>query len=147
MTGFYLITGFLGAGKTTFLKGFVRLFPGQGIGVLVNEFGREDVDSVLLSEFRACLEEVHSGSIFCACRAEQFADALTRLLDKAPDVLVAETSGLADPTQIRQILEEHPGPRKSSTGAASVWPTPVILKRCTPRPWPAASSWRWRMWR
>lgn len=108
MTGFYLITGFLGAGKTTFLKEFVRLFPGQGIGVLVNEFGKEDVDSVLLSEFQARMEEVHSGSIFCACRVEQFADALTRLLERSPDVILAETSGLSDPTQIRQILADHP---------------------------------------
>lgn len=108
MTSFYLITGFLGAGKTTFLKEFVRLFPGQRLGVLINEFGKEDVDSVLLSEFQAQMEEVHSGSIFCACRAEQFADALTRLLDRSPDIILAETSGLSDPTQIRQILADHP---------------------------------------
>ena len=44
----YLITGFLGAGKTTFLKNFIRLFAGQKIQLIINEFGQEGVDGVLL---------------------------------------------------------------------------------------------------
>lgn len=107
MTGFYLITGFLGAGKTTFLKEFVRLFPAERLAVLINEFGKEDVDGVQLRTLGAQLQEVHNGSIFCACRAEQFADALTSLLEKEPETILVETSGLSDPTQIRAILAAH----------------------------------------
>ena len=44
MSDLYLITGFLGAGKTTFLKNFVREFPGDRLHLIVNEFGKESVD-------------------------------------------------------------------------------------------------------
>ncbi|MDD3693057.1 MAG: GTP-binding protein [Oscillospiraceae bacterium] len=107
MAKMYVITGFLGAGKTTFLKEFARLLTGEKLAVLVNEFGKEDVDSKLLRELNAAMEEVHSGSIFCACRIEQFSDALSRLLKDNPDIILVETSGLSDPTRIRTLLAEH----------------------------------------
>ena len=44
MTKLYLITGFLGAGKTTFLHQFVRLFPDRRTAIVVNEFGKQGVD-------------------------------------------------------------------------------------------------------
>lgn len=100
----YLITGFLGAGKTTFLQQFVRLFHGKKLAMVINEFGREDVDGQLLRELHAKLESIHSGSIFCACRLEQFEHALTGLLEDQPDVVLVETSGLSDPTNIREVL-------------------------------------------
>ena len=71
MQRLYLITGFLGAGKTTFLKNFIRLFPGQKIRLIVNEFGREGVDGALLTELDAFLTEIAGGSVFCACRMDQ----------------------------------------------------------------------------
>lgn len=40
----YLITGFLGAGKTTFLKNFARQFAGRRLRLIINEFGRAGVD-------------------------------------------------------------------------------------------------------
>ncbi|HCA30953.1 MAG TPA: hypothetical protein DEP23_16055 [Ruminococcaceae bacterium] len=108
MTKLYVITGFLGAGKTTFLMEFARLLTVEKLAVLVNEFGKEDVDGKLLRELNAAMEEVHSGSIFCACRVEQFSDALSRLLKDSPDIILIETSGLSDPTRIRKLLNEHP---------------------------------------
>ena len=61
MSRLYLITGFLGAGKTTFLKSFIRLFEGQRIQLIVNEFGREGVDGALLAELGAYLKEIAGG--------------------------------------------------------------------------------------
>ena len=56
MSRLYLVTGFLGAGKTTFLKRFLRLFAGQKIQLIVNEFGKEGVDGALLADLGArCL--------------------------------------------------------------------------------------------
>ncbi|MDD2361998.1 MAG: GTP-binding protein [Oscillospiraceae bacterium] len=108
MTKLYVITGFLGAGKTTFLKELAREFQDEKLAVLVNEFGKESVDSKLLSDLGAAMEEVHSGSIFCACRVEQFSDALSRLLDDSPDTILVETSGLSDPTRVNTLFSEHP---------------------------------------
>ena len=72
----YLITGFLGAGKTTFLKNFARQFAGRRLRLIINEFGRVGVDGTLLRELDAALDEISNGSIFCACRLDQFEAAL-----------------------------------------------------------------------
>lgn len=104
MTKLYLITGFLGAGKTTFLKAFVGLFRGQKIALLINEFGKVSVDAALVSDLKASLAEVHGGSIFCACRLEQFEKGLAELVSQSPDVILVEASGLSDPTTIDSIL-------------------------------------------
>jgi len=106
MTKLYLITGFLGAGKTTFLKEFAKLFAGQRISILVNEFGKEDVDGQLLKDLQARLASIHNGSIFCACRLEQFEQALAEMAADEPDVILVETSGLSDPSSVTRILSE-----------------------------------------
>ena len=106
MVKLYLITGFLGAGKTTLLKNMVRLFAGERLAILVNEFGREDVDGKLLGELHVQLEEIHNGSIFCACRLDQFESSLSALLDNSPDTILVETSGLSDPSGIGRLLAQ-----------------------------------------
>ena len=107
MTEFYLATGFLGAGKTTFLKSFIRLFPGRTMRLIINEFGREGVDGTLLQEVGATLREISGGSIFCSCRLDKFEEALEDGLAAAPDLLIVEASGLSDPSNIRKVLEEN----------------------------------------
>ena len=105
MTALYLVTGFLGAGKTTFLREFLGLFDGLRTAVLVNEFGKTGVDGALLEESRPfALREVDNGSIFCACRLEQFADALEELCTLAPDIILIEASGLSDPAGLPEVL-------------------------------------------
>lgn len=105
MQRLYLITGFLGAGKTTFLKNFIRLFPGQKIRLIVNEFGREGVDGALLAELDAFLTEIAGGSVFCACRMDQFEKAL-RETAPGTDVILVEASGLSDPTGVRKLFAQ-----------------------------------------
>lgn len=107
MTKLYLVTGFLGAGKTTFLHQFVRLFPDKRLALVVNEFGREGVDGALLSDLGITLTEIDNGSIFCACKLEQFEEALIALLEQAPDLIFVEASGLSDPTSVRSILGQR----------------------------------------
>ncbi len=105
---FYLISGFLGAGKTTFLKNFVRLFLPRQIHLIINEFGREGVDGALLQEIGAELDEICNGSIFCSCRLDRFEDALKKAVQSCPDVILTEASGLADPTGIAAVLHRFP---------------------------------------
>lgn len=107
MTKLYLITGFLGAGKTTFLKKFVRLFPEKKIALIINEFGANGVDGALLQDLGAAMREIDNGSIFCSCRAEQFEHAVTELLEhQKPDLIFVEASGLADPSAVRSIFTQ-----------------------------------------
>lgn len=99
-----LITGFLGAGKTTFLKNLIGLLSGHRLRVIVNEFGREGIDGTLLREVAAEVEEINNGSIFCTCRLDKFEEALVRGAAQNPEYILVEASGLSDPTAIRKIL-------------------------------------------
>ena len=107
MAKLYLITGFLGAGKTTFLHQFVRLFPEKRSAVVINEFGKQGVDGALLADLDIQMKEINNGSIFCACKIEQFEDALLRLQDEALDYIFVEASGLSDPTAVGTILGQR----------------------------------------
>ena len=106
LTKIYLVTGFLGAGKTTFLKEFVRIFDGKKISVIVNEFGKAGVDGALLSDLALTLAEIDNGSIFCVCQLPNFERTLAAQLEEEPDVIVVEASGLADPTSVGGILAD-----------------------------------------
>ena len=106
MSRLYLITGFLGAGKTTFLKNFIRLFAGEKIQLIVNEFGQEGVDGVLLADLGAYLQEISGGSVFCSCRLDQFEKVLRQSADVAADVILVEASGLSDPTGVRKLFSQ-----------------------------------------
>lgn len=100
----YLITGFLGAGKTTFLKEFLPLFKDKTIHLIINEFGKAGVDGALLEETGAVMSQINNGSIFCACRLEQFEQELEKSMNQNPDFIIVEASGLSDPTNVEKIL-------------------------------------------
>ncbi len=102
----YLITGFLGAGKTTFLKNFIKIFENEQLYIIINEFGKVDVDGALLCEMQATLSRINNGSIFCACRLDKFEETLTQAMTQNPDVILVEASGLSDPTNVRRVLED-----------------------------------------
>lgn len=105
MTRFYLITGFLGAGKTSFLRGILPSLTGERVALIVNDFGREGVDAALLEGQGVAVSEIHNGSIFCACRSEQFREGVEEVLRQQPDLILTEASGLADPTNLNGVLE------------------------------------------
>lgn len=106
MTELYLITGFLGSGKSTFLKGFLRFFEGQNIQIIINEFGKEGVDGALLAYLQAGIAEITGGSVFCSCRIDQFENALQKFIRDDTQVVLVEASGLADPTGVKQVFFE-----------------------------------------
>lgn len=118
MTKLYLITGFLGSGKTTFLHSFAGLFPNQKIALVINEFGAAGVDGALLRDLQIQLTEINNGSIFCACKLEQFEDAVRRIMEAArPELIFVEASGLSDPTAVRGIFRPGAFPGLEYAGA------------------------------
>jgi len=108
MVQLYLITGFLGAGKTTFLKNLIQTMSSRRLRVIVNEFGKEGIDGQLLKELGVALDEINNGSIFCTCRLDKFEEVLDNALLDPPEILLVEASGLSDPTNIRKILSTNP---------------------------------------
>jgi len=66
----YLITGFLGAGKTTFLKNMIHLLAPKQM-YIINEFGKEGVDGKLLADMGATLAEINNGREFSVADATE----------------------------------------------------------------------------
>ena len=99
-----VITGFLGAGKTTIIRNMLMNAGGKKIALIINEFGDLGVDGDVLKGCGAdnCTEddiiELTNGCICCTV-ADDFIPTMTKLLEREnrPDHIVIETSGLALP--------------------------------------------------
>ncbi len=99
-----IVTGFLGAGKTTLIRHLLQNPGGRKIALIVNEFGDVGFDGALLADCDspACgkddIVELSNGCICCTV-AEDFLPAMEKILGRAapPDHIVIETSGLALP--------------------------------------------------
>lgn len=102
----FLITGFLGSGKTTFLNHFIDAFPPERkLTILMNEFGEIGIDGILVEGDDLDILEINRGSIFCACVKTDFIKGLVRILeDIQPDILVIEATGTADPGDMKRDL-------------------------------------------
>lgn len=101
----YLLTGFLGSGKTTFLKRILEDLSSEKVGVIMNEFGRISIDGEIIKKDGMEMVEINRGSIFCSCLKLNFAQAMMEMADKDLKYLFVESSGLADPSNIGEILE------------------------------------------
>ena len=102
----FLLTGFLGSGKTTFVRYLIDQYSSQGkkIAVVVNEFGKVSVDGPVLEQAAVQIEELNNGSIFCKCLEGRFVEALETISRKKPDIVLVESTGLADPTGMQDIM-------------------------------------------
>jgi len=106
-TDVYLITGFLGSGKTTFLNRIINAFPkDRQLMILMNEFGDLGVDGALVEGDDLDMLEISKGSIFCVCVKTDFIKGLMDIArNKQPDVLLIEATGIANPTDLKKDLQ------------------------------------------
>ncbi len=99
-----VITGFLGAGKTTLIQNLLRNANGRRLALIINEFGETGIDGELVKgcKIEGCPEEniveLANGCICCTV-ADDFLPTIQALLDRPnpPEHIVIETSGLALP--------------------------------------------------
>lgn len=109
-----LISGFLGAGKTTFLRHLLLDAKNRGlkVGVVINEFGVADIDGPILRASGAEILGSLAGG--CACCSSQDEMIWTMLelgrlgREKRPDAVLLEASGLADPLVMLDALTVAP---------------------------------------
>ncbi|GJD42791.1 P-loop guanosine triphosphatase YjiA [Methylobacterium cerastii] len=107
-----IVTGFLGAGKTTLVRHVVENAGGRRLAILVNEFGDVGFDKSFLAAcgIEGCTEdsivELPNGCICCTV-ADDFVPAMTALLDRPnpPEHILIETSGLALPKPLVQAFQ------------------------------------------
>ncbi len=101
----YFIVGFLGSGKTTFLKHFLQDFQDKKIAVVINDFGKTDIDAKLLADKIESLKEIHDGSVFCSCKSDQFVQGVTELSKEDVDIIIVESSGFANPNTLINVVD------------------------------------------
>ena len=107
-----VITGFLGAGKTTLIRHLMTNANGRKLAVLVNEFGSEGVDGEILKSCTAAncpaenIVELANGCICCTV-ADDFIPTMEELLARKvrPDHILIETSGLALPKPLLKAFD------------------------------------------
>jgi cobalamin biosynthesis protein CobW len=104
-----IVTGFLGAGKTTLIRHVLANAGGRRLAVIVNEFGDVGIDGEILKNCgdAACPEEniveLANGCLCCTV-ADEFVPALDAILSRKPEHIVIETSGLALPKPLVQAF-------------------------------------------
>ncbi len=107
-----LITGFLGSGKTTFLKKYAKYFMDKGmrIGILENDYGAVNVDMLLLNEFRGdnCELEMVAGGCDADCHKRRFKTKLIAMAMSGYSRVIIEPSGIFDVDEFFDVLHEEP---------------------------------------
>ena len=107
-----LITGFLGSGKTTFIKKYARYLieQGQNIGILENDFGAINVDMMLLRELEGenCELEMVAGGCDKDCYRRRFKTKLIAMGMCGYDRVLIEPSGIFDVDDFFDVLHEEP---------------------------------------
>ncbi len=105
---FYLVTGFLGSGKTTLIKQLIGCYAdSKKIAVVQNEYADVNIDSRELRQTGKSFEllEINNGSVFCVCLLGSFVHSLAGFIHQhQPDLIILEASGLSDPISISQII-------------------------------------------
>ncbi|MCS3470881.1 G3E family GTPase [Pseudomonas sp. JUb42] len=105
-----VISGFLGAGKTTLVNHLLSQNQHYKIGVVVNEFGEVGIDGQLIVSEQEALIEINNGCVCCTVRADLVASVkeMLELAGHRLDRLIIETSGLADPAPVLQTFLADP---------------------------------------
>ena len=107
-----LVTGFLGSGKTTFIKkyGAYLLRKGLKIGILENDYGAVNVDTMLLQELEGdnCVIESVAGACDADCHRRRFKTKLIALGMLGLDRVIIEPSGVFDVDEFFDVLYEEP---------------------------------------
>ena len=152
-----LITGFLGSGKTTFLRRYVQYLVAQGhsVCILENDFGAVNVDAMLLQDLigEHCDIETISGGCDCDTHQRRMRTKLISMAMRGFDRVVIEPSGIFDVDEFYDILRDEPLDRWYQLGnviaivdallpetlspqaeyilaSESAWAGKVLLSRC-----------------
>ncbi|MDO4866464.1 MAG: GTP-binding protein, partial [Clostridia bacterium] len=107
MTKVNIISGFLGAGKTTLIKKLLDgAFEGEKVVLLENEYGEVGIDGGFMKETGIQITELNSGCICCTLVGD-FTVALGELIDTYhPDRILIEPSGVGKLSDIRRVVDD-----------------------------------------
>lgn len=99
-----ILTGFLGAGKTTLVNQIIKKNPEIRFGLIINEFGEVGIDGQILDNPKEEIMEISNGCLCCVVRSD-LVDAIKKMVNSGKvDYIIIETSGLAEPEPIMQTF-------------------------------------------
>jgi len=132
-----LVTGFLGSGKTTLIiplaKSVVQLK--RRVAILVNEIGEIGIDNQLMRQLDLNVWELLAGCICCTLSGDLVATLQKLDADYAPDLVIVEPSGAADPRNVLTALPYYRGRPLASVRTVSVLDPlrlPMLIDVLTP---------------
>ena len=107
MTEVYIVSGFLGAGKTTWIQRLIRdAFQHQKVVLIENDFGQTSVDAALLKHQGVLVSEINAGCICCSLSGD-FVRAIGGILQEhQPDVVLIEPSGVGKLSDVVKACED-----------------------------------------
>ena len=102
-----IISGFLGAGKTTLISKLLdECYQEQRVFLLENEYGEVGIDGSLLANQKVEVKEIYSGCICCSLKGD-FTQVLLEALDKVkPQRIIIEPTGVGKLSEILSVLEQ-----------------------------------------
>jgi G3E family GTPase len=103
-----IVTGALGAGKTTFVNYVLTAEHGLKVGVIVNEYGAVGIDGALMMTTKERMIELPNGCICCTVRGDILDAAKELIATGKIDYLIVETSGLAEAIPVAQTFNVPP---------------------------------------
>lgn len=105
----YILTGYLGAGKTTALNAMLNwpYLAQKKLAVIVNEFANIGIDGQLLRAGNYAKYEINKGSIFCICTKTEFVKHMSQIADQVrPEALLIEATGIAETRDIENFTRQ-----------------------------------------
>lgn len=106
MINVYIVSGFLGAGKTTFIQKLLNEKKFEKVMLLENEFGEIGVDSAFFDK-SLNVKEINNGCICCSLQGD-FADALEEIEEMGISDLLIEPSGVGKLSEIINVIKQDP---------------------------------------
>ncbi|MHC1720431.1 MAG: GTP-binding protein [Clostridiaceae bacterium] len=100
----YVISGFLGSGKSTFLKNLLIHLTDEKVGITVNEFGRITQEGNVYRKNGVSFVENKTGSVFCSCKKSDLTKAMEEMAGHHLKYVFIEGNGFEDPSELFRIL-------------------------------------------
>lgn len=107
MKKIYVVTGFLGSGKTTFINEFLYPFLEKtNLMIIENEFGKLGIDGQILNKPKVKVKELYSGCVCCSLAIELYEIVKFSFSKNEADIAVLETSGISRTSDLKKILKK-----------------------------------------